>query len=64
VVVVSESVVDFQTLHVYMPVFLCVIYMRCVDTGGSVVLYDCITLRLLSQIDAHKSPVAAFKFNG
>lgn len=26
-------------------------------------LYDCITLRLLSQIDAHKSPVAAVQFN-
>jgi len=32
-------------------------------TGGGIVLYDCITLRLLSQIDAHKSPIAAVHFN-
>lgn len=31
--------------------------------AGSVVLYDCISLRLLSQIDAHKKTLMAMQFN-
>jgi autophagy-related protein 18 len=31
--------------------------------AGSVVLYDCVSLRLLSQIDAHKKTIMAMQFN-
>lgn len=31
--------------------------------AGSVVLYDCVSLRLLSQIDAHKKTLMAMQFN-
>jgi autophagy-related protein 18 len=31
--------------------------------GGGVVLYDCVSLRLLSQIDAHKKTLMAMEFN-
>lgn len=30
---------------------------------GGVVLYDCLSLRLISQIDAHKNSVVALTFN-
>lgn len=32
-------------------------------TGGGVVMYDCVSLRLLSQIDAHKKSLMAMQFN-
>jgi autophagy-related protein 18 len=32
-------------------------------SAGGVVLYDCLSLRLLSQIDAHKNSVASMTFN-
>lgn len=30
---------------------------------GGVVLYDCISLRLLNQLDAHKNAICAVEFN-
>jgi autophagy-related protein 18 len=31
--------------------------------AGGVVIYDCLTLRLVTQIDAHKNSIAALEFN-
>ena len=33
------------------------------DDAGGVVVFDCVSLRLLSQIDAHKKPIMAMEFN-
>jgi autophagy-related protein 18 len=33
------------------------------SSSGGVVLYDCVSLRLLSQIDAHKKTLMAMQFN-